>query len=236
MPLLTVYITFAQADEREGWGGAYARHARRFELAGAGTCLLLPFDHVDRSLMERAGPDAVLMSGFARSFEDYSPSSLSGVSDWMRVTQIPILAICGSHQLAAAVFAAGYDPAEQLVDQPMRHLLDGEPVTNPDYHPEFFMERGFYSLDLMPEGEADPLFAGTARPPQVYESHYCEIKDLPPAFRLLASTPECRIQAMKHVKRLLYGTQFHPEDYSERFPDGRALLEAFFRMVRDAKG
>jgi GMP synthase (glutamine-hydrolysing) len=67
--------------------------------------------------------------------------------------------------------------------------------------------------------------------PQFYESHYCEIKALPPNFQLLASTPECRIQAMKHRARPLYGVQFHPEDYSDRFPDGRLLLENFFRRV-----
>lgn len=116
----------------------------------------------------------------------------------------------------------------------MRLLKPGEPVTNPDYHPEYFMERGFYTLELTESGRTDPLFEGIDQNTQVYESHYCEIKTLPSEFELLASTGECRIQAMKHKNRSLYGVQFHPEDYlinPERLTDGKRLLENFFRIA-----
>jgi GMP synthase (glutamine-hydrolysing) len=97
------------------------------------------------------------------------------------------------------------------------------------------MEKGFYTLDLTDEGKRDPLFDGfaTGAAPIVCESHYCEIKTLPPGFALLASTPECRIQAMRHQdkERILYGFQFHPEDSTDRFPDGIELLERFFRIA-----
>jgi GMP synthase (glutamine-hydrolysing) len=89
------------------------------------------------------------------------------------------------------------------------------------------MERGFYSLELTEAGHVCPLFAGISPEHRFYESHYCEIKILPPGFELLASSPECRIQAMRHRERPLFSTQFHPEDYNERFPDGRTLLSNF---------
>ena len=91
------------------------------------------------------------------------------------------------------------------------------------------MEKGYYTLDL--HGK-DRLFEGCAAPPIVYESHYCEIKKLPPGFRLLASTKDVRIQAMRHESRPLIGLEFHPEDYSDRFPDGRIILENFFKEVK----
>ena len=226
---LTVYIGFAQPDEWHHWVGTYARHAARFEAASGGApCLVVPFYHVTSALMERLAPQAVVMSGFARSFEQYEPESFAEVAAWVEETSIPTLALCGSHQLLGFLYNGRLRSGEPLCDEPMRRLQPGEPVTNPDYHPEFYMERGFYPLELTEAGRESPLFRGLGPTPYLYESHYCEIKTLPPSFELLASTPECRIQAMQHRSRPLYGVQFHPEDYSDRFPDGRRLLENFF--------
>ena len=36
---------------------------------------------------------------------------------------------------------------------------------------------------------------------------------------------------MRHEYRPAVGLQFHPEECTERFPDGRSILEAFFRDV-----
>jgi len=224
---MIVYIGFAQKDERTEWAATYARHALRFEQASGSRCLVVPFDLVDAELMTRLRPAAVLMSGFARSFEEYPVGAFTAVADWLMCgPPAPTLAICGSHQLLGFVFGGKLKADEPLRDQPMRRRRSGEPIVNPDYHPEHFMERGFYELQLVSE---DPLFRDTNRPPVMMESHYCEVKELPPGFRLLASTPECRIQAMRHESRPLIGVQFHPEDYGERFPDGRRFLEAFFR-------
>jgi GMP synthase (glutamine-hydrolysing) len=57
------------------------------------------------------------------------------------------------------------------------------------------------------------------------------VKESPPHFRVLASTDECRIQAIKHREKLVYGTQFHPEMYEEEQADGRRLLANFFRLA-----
>lgn len=230
---LHVYIGFAQPDEWKDWAWTYAKHKERFEQASGGVpCLVVPFFQVTTELMERLAPDAVVMSGFARSFQQYEVKSFYSVADWLMQTRSPILGLCGSHQLFGFLFDRDIRGVEQLRDEPIRHLRPGEPVTNPDYHPDYFMERGFYTLSFTEEGKSDPLFAGIGPVNHLYESHYCEIKTLPPDFQLLASTPECRIQAMKHRRRLLYGVQFHPEDYSDRFPDGRRLLENFFHLAK----
>jgi anthranilate/para-aminobenzoate synthase component II len=177
-----------------------------------------------------------VMSGFARSFQDYAVESFFGVADWVQTTRTPTLALCGSHQLLGFLFNQDVRRIERLQDEPMRPLHPGEPITNPDYHPDYFMERGFYSLEFTDAARADPLFAGFDSPPIVCESHYCEIKTLPSAFQLLASTRECRIQAMRHHSHALYGLQFHPEDYiieSKRFSDGKRILENFFKLAAD---
>ncbi len=223
---MILYIGFAQPDEWEHWAGIYARHARRFEeAAGGDPCLVFPFNHVTPERVTRIAPRAIVFSGFARSWELYDPASFGGVCDLIdQATDTPMLGLCGSHQLFGFYFNGTLRAGLPLCDEPMRARRPGEPIVNPDYHPDFIMERGFYELTL--HGR-DPIFEGCGDPPIVLESHYCEVKTLPPGFTLLASTPECRIQAMRHNLRPLVGVQFHPEDYTDRFPDGRTILRNF---------
>jgi GMP synthase-like glutamine amidotransferase len=229
---LNVYIGFAQPDEWQSWAATYARHAQRFEEASGGVpCLALPFYHVTPELMAHLAPQAVVMSGFARSFEAYEVASFRGVGEWVQATPTPTLALCGSHQLLGFLFNQDLRRIERLADEPMRPLRPGEPITNPDYHPGYFMERGFYTLEIADSARNDPLFEGLGPTALVCESHYCEIKTLPPAFQLLASTHECRIQAMRHLHRPLYGLQFHPEDYNDHFANGKQILTNFFTRI-----
>ena len=77
----------------------------------------------------------------------------------------------------------------------------------------------------------DPLFAGLPEVINVRESHYCEVKQLPGDFRLLASNDNCHLQAMGHQQRPIYGVQFHPELYTDHYPDGRRVLSNFFAIA-----
>lgn len=225
---MILYIGFAQPDEWTHWASTYARHAQRFEEAAGGEpCLVFPFYHATPERIARIAPRAVLFSGFARSWEQYDVRTFDGVAAYIdQAVDVPMLGLCGSHQLFGFHFNGTLRTADKLHDQPMRRRRPGEPVVNPDYHPDFIMERGFYELTLH---QPDPLFDGCGDPPIVCESHYCEVKTLPPDFTLLASTPDCRIQAMRHRSRPLVGLQFHPEDYTDRFPDGRTILRNFLR-------
>lgn len=228
---MILYIGFAQREEWPGAAGWLARHASRFEEASGSRCLVAPHDMVTTQWIRRLEPEAVVLSGFGRSFQDFPSGAFDGVASWLlEDAETPVLAICGSHQLVGFVFGGDWSPGCVLHDQPMRKRRPGEPIVDGEYHPEYFMERGFYELEVHAD---DPLFAACARPPVVYESHYCEIKQLPEGFQLLASTPECRIQAMRAAGRPLVSVQFHPEEYTERFPDGRRFLEAFFREARE---
>jgi GMP synthase (glutamine-hydrolysing) len=85
----------------------------------------------------------------------------------------------------------------------------------------------------MPVRVTEPhgLFEGMGRQPTFFESHYWEVKSAPPGFRRLAESDLCFVQALAHEDRPLFGTQFHPEDYDEANPDGRRLLENFFRLA-----
>ncbi|HSV73724.1 MAG TPA: gamma-glutamyl-gamma-aminobutyrate hydrolase family protein [Chthonomonadales bacterium] len=223
------YVILAYPEEWPGLSGHFARHGLRFEQASGGRpCVLVPFLHTS-AVLPRLDPCAVVLSGFSRSFETFEPADLRPVGEYvLERPDIPVLGLCGGHQLLAHIFEGGVDGVQRLYDQPMRRRRPGEPVERPDYHPEFFMETGFREISVV---ERDPLFSACPERPMLLESHYCEVKRLPEGFDLLASTTDCRIQAMRHRQRPVVGLQFHPEDYTERFPDGRLVLEAFFADV-----
>ncbi len=77
----------------------------------------------------------------------------------------------------------------------------------------------------------DPLFEGLNREPVFFEAHYWELKEVPAGFENLASTDECRIQAIKLQDKPVYGTQFHPELYDNEHSDGRTLIANFLRVA-----
>ncbi|MDQ2745707.1 MAG: hypothetical protein M3T96_00390, partial [Acidobacteriota bacterium] len=49
-------------------------------------------------------PDAIVMSGTLSDFDYYNPAMLEKFAEFVRSTTIPILAICGAHQLVGTSF------------------------------------------------------------------------------------------------------------------------------------
>ncbi len=69
---------------------------------------------------------------------------------------------------------------------------------------------------------------------KVWMSHGDKVTELPPGFRLMASTPSCPIAGMADETRGYYGVQFHPE--VTHTLQGRALLERFVRDICGCSG
>ncbi|MCC7287912.1 MAG: glutamine-hydrolyzing GMP synthase [Burkholderiaceae bacterium] len=68
---------------------------------------------------------------------------------------------------------------------------------------------------------------------EVWMSHGDKVTALPPAFKLMASTPSCPIAGIADEARRFYGVQFHPEVTHTR--QGRALLERFVLDICGAR-
>jgi GMP synthase (glutamine-hydrolysing) len=68
---------------------------------------------------------------------------------------------------------------------------------------------------------------------EVWMSHGDKVTELPPGFRLMASTPSCPIAGMADEDRRFYGVQFHPE--VTHTVQGRALLERFVLGICGAR-
>jgi GMP synthase (glutamine-hydrolysing) len=200
---------------------------RRLEKISGEPCLVLHNIEVTYDLIDKLRPRAMILSGFGYSFSEFDPRSFFQLEEVIKMTDLPILAICGSHQLIGFMYNLDLHSIDRLEDQPMRKLLLGE-VDLADYHPGYFKEYGFYPVDIVRD---DEIFEGLPNPFIVREAHYCEIKNLPHDFVLLASTKDCRIQAMKHRSRTIYSTQFHPEGYTEFYQHGKIFLENFFKIA-----
>ena len=96
---------------------------------------------------------------------------------------LPILGICYGHQLLAKDLGGRVSPG----------------VTK---------EYGHSSVHT----EESPLFRGIPRRDfTVWMSHGDTVVDTPPGFETIGETDDCKVAAMQHPDRRLFGLQFHPE-------------------------
>ena len=208
----------------------------RLEHASGERCLLVPFQEFGPDTLREFKPRAVVMSGFGRRFEDYHVRDFWGMDEVIRTADLPLLCICGSHQLAGYCLNGNIRKARRLKDQPMHKMAAGDPLPRQAGGTDaaglrkaaHFTAFGFFEIERL---KPDPLFAGLPARMILFCHHYCEVKKLPAGFDLLAGSAHCGIEAMKHRERCLYGVQFHPERYEAPFEHGRKLLENFAAIV-----
>ncbi|MBN2580186.1 MAG: gamma-glutamyl-gamma-aminobutyrate hydrolase family protein [Pirellulales bacterium] len=190
---------------------------RRMEKLSGTPCLIVHYTQIVRSDFDNPNIRAVLIMG--QSGKMIEPPSWELI-DVIRRTDKPILGLCRGHQLIAEAYG---EPVAK-----MRRLKPGEKDPDPEYMPGYFKESGFLPVPIV---RTDPLWAGCGDPPVFHLGHCAEIKRLPANFVILSGTAECRIESIKHPRRLLYGVQFHPEKYDKEHLDGKILLQNFFHLA-----
>lgn len=146
---------------------------------------------------------AIVMSGSASPWAAHDPAQLDRLGEVVTASGRPVLGICAGMQLLGR-FAGG--------------RIDHAAV----------WEIGELPVNIV---EEEGLFHGLGSQARVFQYHGDELVDLPDGFRLLASTPSCRIQALAHEERGWWGTQFHPESYRSANPDGARILSNFFELA-----
>lgn len=227
---------FVVVQEQESYyaHGPSGQVKARLEEASGERCLIVPYQEFDMGALDQLRPRAVAMSGFGGHFQSRTIEWFWGMDEVLHRAEVPIICFCGSHQLLGFSYSQNLRETEMVRDQPMRKLCPREDLPrraqgDPSYDlSEYFVAEGFYSIARVKQ---DPLFEGLPETMTMRCSHYCEVKQLPPGFDLLAGSGHCEIEAMRHASRPLYGTQFHPEAYEAPFFDGRTLLRNFARMV-----
>lgn len=193
--------------------------------------LVVPFEKLSIALVEELRPRAIIWGGFYRSFETFEAKQFIPMFEVIDNITIPMLCICGSHQLLGKFYQHNIYETERYYDDPIRFLTGkDEGPCMPGERAKYFYAHGFYQIHRVKE---DPLFKGLGEDMYLKCLHYAEMKTLPHGFELLASSEHSKIEAMKHKEKPLYGLQFHAERYEEPFFDGKKILENFEEIVQE---
>ncbi len=189
-------------------------------------------------------PDAIVLSGTLRDFDFYQPEIIETFTRFIRATKIPVLAICGGHQLVGMSFGAQVitldrlEQHEQRENRPAEYQYRFVRITDPH----------------------DPIFSGISNPDsgvwqdytrqasilRVWQNHGLQLDSVPEGFKLLASSYLCRNQMMvrREGGQLIYTVQFHLEksfedwnktrtrwEHQNESRDGRILVENFLELA-----
>ena len=176
-------------------------------------CEVHPCDVSDGWLREYAADGllrGVILSGsHASVYEDTTDKAPQSVFE----LGVPVLGICYGMQTMA----------QQLGGTVQGHHLR-------EFGPASVRARGHTRLL---EEIADFATADGHGMLDVWMSHGDKVTELPPGFKLMASTESCPIAGMADESRRFYGVQFHPEVTHTR--QGRAILERFVLKICDAR-
>lgn len=137
------------------------------------------------SKLESMGSDALVMGGGPQSVRllESLPQELKDASNLMRESKLPMLGICVTHQLMATTFGGKTNLAKKPEFGPVEVYVNDEDTILNGLKPSF----------------------------TAWESHNDEVVTLPPGFKALASSDNCKIQAMRHERMNIFGVEFHPE-------------------------
>src|SRR5438067_540829 len=187
---------------------------------------------------------------------------LDGYCQQIRNTDVPILAVCGSHQLIGRAFA-DWNAVGHMArsDQPIPTMADEFEQNRDLIHRPRLGEVGIFPFRMCPGQEMDPLLAGLPSNPQFLEYHHDQvITGRHPSFQALlepdpnglpefwinndanhmnppTANDRCRVQALRlnASDRVLYTTQFHPEvpvDNANVNWQAEQLITNFLGIVR----
>jgi GMP synthase (glutamine-hydrolysing) len=212
-------------------GGGWNHKIDFEEITGCPT-LIRHYSQVNPEFIERYGIRALFITGFGYGWEKVPPEATYGINDVLHELELPVLGACGGHQLVGWLFNRKVRKRKAFKDEAMRKLRPGEPDLVHEYHPGYYTESGMQPVEIV---TPDPIFRGLKRTFRVRESHYCEIKKLPPGFIHLARNDNCELQCIRHRDKPLYGAQFHAETWTDHYPDGKTFITNFFRLAGLAK-
>jgi GMP synthase (glutamine-hydrolysing) len=150
---------------------------------------------------EELDADGVVLSGGALSLE--GTDQLGRVAEWIDRAQVPVLGICVGHQFLARHFGG-------------RVAVAGSP------------EFGRVALEI--DAPDHPMFQGFPPALHVWASHNDQVVEVPDGWDALAHSASCRVEAMAHPTRPVWGVQFHPE--VEHTEHGVELFKNFLALCR----
>jgi GMP synthase (glutamine-hydrolysing) len=189
-------------------------------------------------------PDAIVLSGTFSDFDYYNQAQLESFRGFITRTTIPVLAICGAHQLVGMSFGT-----------PLKTLDDLELS---EKRTDRVLEYQYRFVKIVDKN--DPIFDGNEDESsgvwqdytkeddilRVWQNHGVQVEGVPEGFKLLATSYLCKNQMMvKHSDgQMIYCVQFHLEksfedwsknptrwEHPNESRDGRILFENFLVLA-----
>ncbi|MBC7900258.1 MAG: gamma-glutamyl-gamma-aminobutyrate hydrolase family protein [Saprospiraceae bacterium] len=189
-------------------------------------------------------PDAIVMSGTFSDFDYYNQKQIAKFTGFIKNTKIPVLAICGSHQLVAVAFGSELKTLDDLKLSEKRT--------------DRLVEYQYRFVKIV--DKSDPIFDGNEDESsgiwqdytkeddilRVWQNHGVQVDGIPDGFKLLATSYLCKNQMMAKVSegQMIYSVQFHLEksfedwsknptrwEHPNESRDGRILFENFLKLA-----
>lgn len=139
----------------------------------------------------------VIISGAPVLLTETDPSPYLAAFNFLLEYRNPVLGICFGHQIMG--------------------MLHGSTISKQKE------KRDFEAIEII---ESSTLFNYIRKPFEMMQDHTEEIT-LPEGFKLLASSKSCKVEAMQHRIKPLFGVQFHPEVSKRK---GLQLLKNFSKL------
>jgi GMP synthase-like glutamine amidotransferase len=197
-----VRVAFVLSERAEGLSPERLDRYRRVERSLAGL-VRAEVTTVHYGELGSVEADATVLSGSFDPWASHDPEALERLRADLRTREGPILGICAGMQLLAG--AAGAEVGAAAT------------ATGPVFAPVHVVD----DSDLL-GGLDGEIF--------VWQHHSDEVVAAPEGFRILARSETCGVEALAADGRPWWGTQFHPEAWDAEHPDGRTVLENFFRL------
>jgi GMP synthase-like glutamine amidotransferase len=190
------------------------------------------------------GPDAIVLSGTFADFDYYNQAHLESFREFITKTKIPVLAICGSHQLVGLSFGARLKTLDDLELSEKR----SDRVLEYQYRFVKIVDKNDPIFDGN-EDEASGIWQDYTKEDdilRVWQNHGVQVEGVPDGFKLLATSYLCKNQMMvKHSGgQMIYCVQFHLEksfedwsknptrwEHPNESRDGRILFENFLGLA-----
>jgi GMP synthase-like glutamine amidotransferase len=196
-----IVYTERRADLTDTRARNFERLRERVAAASGQPVDAVHYEAVDTGRLAYAS--AIVLSGSTAAWSERDPAELERLGEAVRDAGRPVLGICAGMQLQALFAGGALAPARRA-------------------------EHGFLPIAIH---DASDLLRGLPDDAIVFHDHTEEITLLPPGFRVLASSRDCRIQAIGDAGLRWWGTQFHPEEFTSEHPAGRQVLETFFALI-----
>ncbi len=151
--------------------------------------------------------EGIVLSGSAAHLKGRTTApEYEAETDLIMNSTVPILGICFGHQLIGQLFGSDIASFEKQDE------FESIKILEPD--------------EIMKSWKAGDTI-------RLQESHEDFVVNIPERFICLAESAICRVEAMKHETKPIYGIQAHVERATEEEPDGHQIIRNFLKHVVD---